>query len=34
MIMRQSREVGVVEGREGEGGVGRSGGGEGWGRGW
>ena len=30
MIMRQSREVGVVEGREGEGGVGSSGGGKGW----
>ena len=30
MIMSQSREVGVVEGREGEGGVGRSGGGKGW----
>ena len=26
MIMSQSREVGVVEGREGEGGVGRGGG--------
>ena len=32
MIMSQSREVGVVEGREGEGGVGRGGGGKGWGR--
>ena len=39
MIMSQSREVGVVEGKEGEGGwegvvEGRGGGGEGWGRGW
>ena len=30
MIMSQSREVGVVEGREGEGGVGRGGGVKGW----